>query len=149
MKFISHRGNINGKNESMENHPLAIQTALNAGFDVEVDVWFVDGKWFLGHDEPTYVVNLDFISKEGLWCHAKNIEALNKLLSYPQIHCFWHQEDDVTLTSRNFIWTYPGKPLTENSIVVLPELNSKTTMLPPNVFGVCSDYILNYVEVDK
>ena len=149
MKFISHRGNINGKNESMENHPLAIQTALNAGFDVEIDVWFVDGKWFLGHDEPTYVVNLDFISKEGLWCHAKNIEALNKMLSYPQIHCFWHQEDDVTLTSRNFIWTYPGKPLTENSIVVLPELNSKTTMLPPNVFGVCSDYILNYVEVDK
>ena len=41
MKFISHRGNINGKNESMENHPLAIQTALNAGFDVEIDVWFV------------------------------------------------------------------------------------------------------------
>ena len=55
----------------------------------------------------------------------------------------------MTLTSRNFIWTYPGKPLTESSIVVLPELNSKTTILPPNIFGVCSDYILNYVEVSK
>ena len=149
MKFISHRGNLNGKNEGMENHPLAIQTALNAGFDVEIDVWYKDGEWYLGHDEPQYKINLDFLAKEGLWCHAKNIEALKQLLLYPQIHCFWHQEDDVALTSRNFMWTYPGKPLTENSVVVLPELKSKTTLLPPNVFGVCSDYILNYVEVSK
>ena len=32
MKFISHRGNLNGRNESMENHPLAIQIAMNAGY---------------------------------------------------------------------------------------------------------------------
>ena len=38
MKFISHRGNVNGRNELMENHPLAIQMAMNAGFDVEVKI---------------------------------------------------------------------------------------------------------------
>ena len=149
MILISHRGNINGKNKNRENSIEYISEALNLGFDVEIDVWYKDGEWFLGHDDPENYVVLDFLKNDKLWCHAKNIEALNKMLYYPQIHCFWHQEDDVTLTSRNFIWTYPGKPLTESSIVVLPELNSKTTILPPNIFGVCSDYILNYVEVSK
>ena len=149
MILISHRGKINGKNKNRENSIEYISEALNLGFDVEIDVWYKDGEWFLGHDDPENYVVLDFLKNDKLWCHAKNIEALNKMLSYPQIHCFWHQEDDVTLTSRNFIWTYPGKPLTESSIVVLPELNSKTTILPPNIFGVCSDYILNYVEVSK
>ena len=68
------------------------------------------------------------------------------MLSYSEIHCFWHQKDDVTLTSRNFIWTYPGKPLTDNSIAVLPELNNDNSMkmLPKKLFGICSDYIKNY-----
>ena len=35
---------------------------------------------------------------------------------------FEHQEDDVTLTSEGYIWTYPNKQLTDNSIAVLPEL---------------------------
>jgi hypothetical protein len=151
MKFISHRGNLNGRNESMENHPLAIQIAMNAGFDVEIDVWLIGDAWFLGHDKPQYPINIDFLFKEGIWCHAKNIEALERMLLYPQIHCFWHQEDDVTLTSRNFIWTYPGKPLTENSIAVLPELNNDNsiTMLPENIFGICSDFILEYIDEYK
>jgi hypothetical protein len=32
------------------------------------------------------------------------------------IHCFWHQKDDFTITSQGFIWTYPGKPVCKNSI---------------------------------
>ena len=148
MILISHRGNIDGRNPIYENSDKYCQTAIDKGFNVEIDVWYTD-TWWTGHDRPGYRVDIDFLKKKEVWCHAKNIEALNKMLSYPQIHCFWHQEDDVTLTSRNFIWTYPGKPLTESSIVVLPELNSKTTILPPNIFGVCSDYILNYVEVSK
>ena len=68
------------------------------------------------------------------------------MLSYSEIHSFWHQEDDVTLTSRNFIWTHPGKQLTENSIAVLPELNNDNsiTMLPKKLFGICSDFIKEY-----
>ena len=51
-------------------------------------------------------------------------------------------------TSRNFIWTYPGKTLTENSIAVLPELNNDNsiTMLPKKVLGICSDFIVYYKE---
>ena len=146
MKFISHRGNINGKSESMENHPLSIQLAMNGGFDVEIDVWLTKDGWFLGHDEPLYPTSIDFLSKEGLWCHAKNREALEEMLLYPRIHCFWHQEDDFTLTSRNFIWTYPGKESTSNSVCVLLEKDMK---IPKKCFGICSDFILDYVEVSK
>ena len=59
---------------------------------------------------------------------------------------FWHQEDDFTLTSRGVIWTYPNKELTPKSICVLPERNNDNslTMLPKELLGICSDYIVNY-----
>ena len=116
------------------------------GYDVEIDVWYEGDGWYLGHDEPKYKTDLNYLKNDKLWCHAKNIEALNKMSSHSDIHCFWHQEDDVTLTSRNFLWTYSGKKLTENSVAVLPELNNDNalTMLPKKLIGICSDYIVNY-----
>ena len=54
MKLISHRGNINGPNKEQENHPDYITSALKQGYDVEVDVWLIDGNIVLGHDEPQY-----------------------------------------------------------------------------------------------
>ena len=74
MKLISHRGNLNGPNKERENHPDYIWEALQAGYEVEIDVWWVDGKFKLGHDEPQYdfpfqfnrkpsIVNFGFIVK--------------------------------------------------------------------------------------
>ena len=63
------------------------------------------------------------------------------MLKGGDIHCFWHQEDDVTLTSKGFMWTYPGKPLTDKSICVLPEKNNQ---IPKKALGICSDCIVNY-----
>jgi hypothetical protein len=40
-------------NNLKENSPDYIWRAIQAGYNVEVDVWFVDGKFKLGHDEPT------------------------------------------------------------------------------------------------
>ena len=59
-------------------------------------------------------------------------------------HYFWHQEDDFTLTSKNYIWTYPGKPYTPKSIIVMPEDNLKlfdfNQIKEYDVYGVCTDY---------
>ena len=82
MILISHRGNLNGKDVDNENNPLYIDRALGKGYDVEVDVWYVNGKWYLGHDEPTYEIELDYLKDNNLWCHAKNIEALSKMLEH-------------------------------------------------------------------
>ena len=140
MIYISHRGNLNGTNSDMENKPSYILNALKKNFDVEVDVWLNKNKFYLGHDGPRYLVENKFFKQKRLWLHAKNIEAFSELLKM-NINCFWHQNDDVTLTSNGFIWTYPGKKLTKNSICVLPELNEITKF---NCAGVCSDYISDY-----
>ena len=42
MKVISHRGNLNGPNKQTENTIESIKTAINLGFDVEIDVWYID-----------------------------------------------------------------------------------------------------------
>ena len=38
MILISHRGNISGKNVSLENNPNYIKDAIYLGYNVEVDV---------------------------------------------------------------------------------------------------------------
>jgi hypothetical protein len=142
MIFISHRGNVDGKDLSLENSPNYINLAIEKGFDVEVDVWYNSKQgWFLGHDYPQYSVNDNFFTNEKLWCHAKNLQAFEALLKVG-VHCFWHQEDDYTLTSKGIIWAYPGKAVTENSICVMPErFNSD---IDPNCLGICSDTVEHY-----
>lgn len=150
MKIIAHRGNVNGRFESWENEPTYIDLAIEKGFDVEVDVW-VDPTnkniIFLGHDKPLYGVDVKFFQDRitKLWIHCKNIEALeyfqdHDILKY--CHYFWHQEDDVTMTSFNFFWTYPNKPLTKHSICVMPELNDQE--IPDFIHGICTDFPERY-----
>ena len=99
MKFISHRGNIDGPNPEWENDPSRIEDVLNKGYDVEIDVWKIGSKLFLGHDGPQFPIDYGFIKNESLLCHAKNLEALEYMLKMDDVHCFWHQEDHDTITS--------------------------------------------------
>jgi hypothetical protein len=96
-KIISHRGNIDGPNPCRENHPDYIKAALNKGYGVEIDAWFVDGQWGLGHDEPLYAVNLQYffdlrnhsVKVNGgpfdirrhplVWIHLKNLGAVQEM----------------------------------------------------------------------
>lgn len=144
MIYISHRGNLRGKNLEKENSIDAINIALNKGFDVEIDVWYDNGFW-LGHDEPIYKTDSVFLENIKFWCHAKNLLALLKL-SKINTRYFWHENDKYTLTSDNIIWSYPGQILNEMTICVLPELSSKNIRANNlddlrKCYGVCSDYI--------
>lgn len=143
MKLIAHRGLLNGPDRNLENLPEQILHCLSRSIDCEIDVWLIDNKWMLGHDSPQYEIDINFIKPPGLWIHAKNLDALYNLSLIPDICYFWHQEDDFTLTSTGFIWTYPGKPLTARSIAVLPEWHLDDLLHVKNLkcFGVCSDYV--------
>lgn len=137
---IAHRGNTNGPSE-MENHPDYILKSIEAGYDIETDLWVVDGSLWLGHDGPEYQVTERFLLDIGhaAWIHCKNIEALYFLNNtFPHLNYFWHQEDSFTLTSQGYIWTYPKNRVTLSSILV--DLDNSN---PDNVFalGVCSDYV--------
>jgi hypothetical protein len=139
MIFIAHRGNITGPQKDKENHPDYVQEALNLGYDVEIDVW-CDNKIYLGHDEPQYEINFSFLMNNfrKLWIHCKNLEALDVLSEFKVLNYFWHESDDFTLTSKNFIWTYPGKQVTNKSVVVLDDARNYAG---PICFGVCSDFL--------
>jgi len=138
MKIIAHRGNLNGRNLETENHPEQILRAIKEGFDVEVDAWFVDGKWYLGHDDAKYEVKPSFFSKvlnpneDKLWIHAKNLEAVEQL-RHTDMNWFWHENDKVTITSRGYIWCFPGYEV-DGGIMV--EFGQKTDK---DIIGVCTD----------
>ena len=57
--LISHRGNIDGVNKNFENQPNYIDDAIRAGYDVEVDIWYIDDKLYLGHDTADYQVDIE------------------------------------------------------------------------------------------
>jgi hypothetical protein len=148
MKLISHRGNLIGKSNDLENHPDQIMSVLDQDYDCEIDLWVVSNQCYLGHDAPTHKIDWSFLEKQGLWIHAKNIEALYALSSNRKLNFFWHQEDDFTLTSQGYIWTYPGKPMTTNSVMVLPEWQDPDFKnLNLNCYGICSDYITKIKEM--
>jgi glycerophosphoryl diester phosphodiesterase len=148
MKLIAHRGNIDGPDPSKENNPEYIEQAIAQGFDVEIDLRYssIDNKFYLGHDNLQYEINLSWLSLhiDYLWIHCKDIESLyyfaNNNNSY---NYFWHQEDDFTLTSKGYIWTYPGKSYTTKSIIVMPEWeNSDWDKIKiVECYGICSDYV--------
>ena len=79
--------------------------------------------------------------------HAKDIQALHSLTQQASnFNVFWHQDDFYTLTTKSFIWTYPGHTLTPQSICVMPEtfegLYSEEQL--KNCAGICSDFIGKY-----
>lgn len=143
MRYISHRGNLMGPFPLLENRQDYIENALNSGFECECDVWCINNKWWLGHDAPQYETDISFLFTHGLWIHAKNIEALEKLKG-TCLNYFWHENDRYTLTSRGFIWAYPGSPLTENIICVMPEnaVPQYTKDEKMKALGICSDYVM-------
>lgn len=148
MKLIAHRANIDGPNSDTENSPDKIQECIEDGYDVEIDVRYdpkTERLW-LGHDEPQYPVTWWWLAGRAnyLWIHCKDITTLhafsNRTSGY---NYFWHQNDDFTLTSKRYIWTYPGKPYTSRSVIVMPEWNNLKwdTLKVTNCYGVCSDHI--------
>ena len=143
MLLISHRGNTNGKNPSAENRPDYIDEAISLGFDVEIDVWLIDGVIFLGHDEPQYGITQQWLNErvDKLWIHCKNVEAMEWFNMIGGFNYFWHEEDTLTLTSKGYMWVYPGKQPIVGSIAVMPEIHNDDVS---KCLGICSDIIEKY-----
>lgn len=137
--FISHRGNLNRINKNKENTPDYIDAAISAGYDVEIDIHVVNKALFLGHDGPETLIDFKWLKerKSRLWIHCKNNEALKLMQSSRAFNYFWHQEDRHTLTSKGYVWSYPGNVIPGISITVVTDPSSYI----PNAKGYCSDYI--------
>jgi glycerophosphoryl diester phosphodiesterase len=142
MRLIAHRGNTTGPSPEHENTVPHVNKALAIGFDVEVDVWYVKGEFYLGHDAPTYPVEKQLLIDRRVWCHAKNQSTLVELLRI-NAHCFMHDQDVAALTSEKYIWEFSDQLPTSKSVIVMPE---KSGNKPFNnvAAGICSDYVSKY-----
>ena len=138
MILIAHRGNIFGKEVDFENKPEYIDAAIRQGYEVEVDVRMHKQRLYLGHKEPQHEVEKEYLLNKKIWCHCKDLDAFYSLYQIGA-HCFWHTGDDIILTSKGVIWTFPKKRLLPGSVCVLPELGYFGII--EQCSGICSDHI--------
>jgi hypothetical protein len=143
MLIISHRGNLSGPENNLENRISYIENAISFGFDVEIDFWLVNNKMYLGHDEPKYQIDELWLKNNinSIWIHCKNINSIIYFNSKKEYNYFWHQNDNIVLTSKKFLWVHPGKQPINNSIAVLPEQYNDDIK---KCIGICSDFIIKY-----
>lgn len=146
MIVIAHRGNMSGPNPTSENNPTYVAAALSAGFNVEIDIWYIDNHFVLGHNKPEHEISYMFLYNTKLWAHCKNVEALYNLKDNPAINSFFHDKDDCTLTSQGFIWSYPRKDIliTKKSVAVMPESVDGWDI--SKAYAVCTDYADKYIK---
>ena len=94
-------------------------------------------KYSLDYCKLQHSLEILFVNLLQIWLHPRFChQPSGKRANY-----FWHQKDDIALTSRGYFWTYPGKKLTKNSICVLPEWHNIKKF---NCAGICSDFIADY-----
>jgi hypothetical protein len=149
MILIAHRGNINGKNTERENQPDYIDEAILDGYDVEIDIWKIDDKLYLGHNSADYLIDIDWLKRRlsKLWIHCKNLSAAEYFFNSNDVmvrgygNYFFHKTDDTTITSKGYLWVYPGNQPIKNSIAVMPEYNNDDVSM---CMGICSDVIEKY-----
>lgn len=145
MKIISHRGNINGKVLEKENKPSYLDCAIFSKIEVETDIRWIDNKFYLGHDNPDYIINEEWIlkRKEYIWFHCKNLEAAQKLETLSKdIKYFCHTNDPFISTSTNHFWVHDFTSNLNNQCIIplLDEIDIKN-FNNKIVYAVCTDYV--------
>ena len=87
---------------------------------------------------------MDCCRREHLWIHCKDVATLHEFSTKTSgYNFFFHDKDDYTLTSKQYIWAYPGKSYTDHTVMVMPEWKEDVdwdTLRATNCFGICTDY---------
>lgn len=145
MNIISHRGNLNGRIPERENSPEYILEAIEAGYDVEIDLRIKNGELWLGHDKPQYKISLEWLERNSdyLWIHCKDFEALSFMSSQrTSFHFFFHEKESFTLISNGLIWAHCLADADKQCIIPLLSKEDLTVydFMKHKVCGVCTDY---------
>lgn len=149
MYLISHRGNLNGPDSGTENLPEQVDKCLSLGIECEIDLRYEKSQLYLGHDTSQYQINLDWLNDRSrlLWIHCKDTDSLFYLTkTRVSLNFFWHDKDKYTLTSKGYVWSFPGAPVSANSIAVLPEnwWNPSVGIPLKSALGICTDFPLKF-----
>lgn len=148
MILISHRGNINGVYKDLENTPEYIDMAINKGFDVEIDIWNINKNFYLGHDKPEFLIDLNWIveRKNHIWVHTKNFLSIKYLLD-TELRFFFHEKEAHTIIyNTKLIWSHNLQEADSCSIIPLLDKDVldvylNKSLINIHVAGICSDYV--------
>lgn len=143
MKIISHRGNLTGPDPSTENTLRQFEIAISKGFEVEIDVWkIVEGTVWIGHDHGDSVMPKSFLEDNSskIWVHAKSLQAVESLRFMHGINWFWHENDRMTITSKGYMWCYPGTYI-DGGVSVVTQKDFQTDH---DILGICTDFPENF-----
>jgi hypothetical protein len=145
MIFISHRGNTDSIKKDLENTQKYIDLAISKGYEVEIDIWYVDQNLFLGHDKPEKLVSLQWLEerKDKLWIHTKNRSALEYFTM--QKNCFkffWHTIEPYILTSNCLIWAHDYESINNEKICIIPLLSLEQVVEADvrDWYAICTDF---------
>jgi hypothetical protein len=150
---IAHRGLIAGPNHEVENSISTITERCNKGQSSEIDIWWHNEAFWIGHDEPREPVTPEFLHSEYLWIHAKNTDAFYYLQKLSNemgwgLRIFYHTDEDYALTTRGDTIILPGLPDMDGWTYMMPEMAYKInpltgahdTVKPSISSKICSDY---------
>lgn len=145
MIFISHRGNLKGKNIDIENNPHYILNLIPK-YIVEIDVWKTNDGLFMGHDYPQYKITESFLynNSNNFIIHCKNDNALF-YLNDNRLHIFYHTNDQFTISNKNIIMVNPiSKTIYKKGILMMPELSNFSLQEISLFDGIISDNVTFY-----
>lgn len=145
MRLISHRGNTLGRNIFEENTIPYINKAISEGFEVEIDLWYVNEKYYLGHDSAENEISISELQKDKVLVHCKNVECLMQLKE--EFNCFFHESEKIVLSSSGDVILHVDYGTLESAIAIVPERNCAKKEDLLKCSGVCSDYIEGYRRV--
>ena len=115
--------------------------------NIFLKLFLIKGKFYLGHDKATQIIDIKLLDniKDHCWIHCKNLEAITFFNNVStKFNYFWHENDSYTLTSKGYIWAFPGQKLSTSCICVMPELNNSFSEFSyfreMKIAGICTDY---------
>jgi hypothetical protein len=139
---IAHRALIAGPDHKKENSIQTISSRCQQGLSSEIDIWFHEEEFWIGHDAPRERVTLEFLTSEFLWIHAKNGEAFYKLQKISNekglgLRIFYHTQEHYALTTLGDTIILPGVPDVDGFCYMMPEMDNVT---PTVAAKICSDF---------
>lgn len=149
MIFISYRGVYDGNNFEDENTPNQIGKAMSAGYNVMIDVWKVDDKFYLGNEQPLTEVTAKYLQNKRFWLNARNAEMQTYLTIqphslYPNYFWFPYMPPPPYVEASNGKLITPGTvPINNSSVVYLPEISDTGlfSTVKLKCFGITSSYL--------
>lgn len=139
---IAHRALVAGPDHEKENNIQTIHTRCQQGLSSEIDIWFHEEEFWIGHDAPRERVTLEFLTSEFLWIHAKNGEAFYKLQAISNerglgLRIFYHTQEHYALTTVGDTIILPGVPDIDGFCYMMPEMDR---VIPTVAAKICSDF---------